>query len=344
MKNRTRLLAAAVALCLFSGIAFYFFPRPPAPPPHPRLEADVWHQDLGVLATNETAPLEFRLRNAGASDLVITEFRTSCGCSPAALDRTVIPGGESASVTVKLRMPNEAGPVAHTVFFSTNDPDHTEARLSFQATAVRPIDATPPNIYVGTVKAGGSVTHDVELCTADASPLAVEAVVPSSPRVRTERLPDPAAHRRLFRVTVEGGREPGAIAESVTFLTNVPKQKQVIVPIRGESVIGGQVVPTNLMLKSCHPGGTAEAGVLVSATGGPLPRIDAVTVRDPAWKVLSWSDPKIDGTSYALRVTLRVPQEPGYKRTTLVLSDTKSGHTAEVQISCLVKSADRAGD
>lgn len=83
---------ALVAITLMIGFAFT-----------PYSEADIsWDNtvlDLGEIPHNIPAELEFTFTNSGTEPLIITNIRTSCGCTAADYPRTPIEPGETATIT-----------------------------------------------------------------------------------------------------------------------------------------------------------------------------------------------------------------------------------------------------
>ncbi|MBI5913576.1 DUF1573 domain-containing protein [Candidatus Azambacteria bacterium] len=74
----------------------------------------------------------FALTNTGKDALTVGDIVTSCGCTSATIDKTSVPAGERATVTVTFD-PNfheePQGRFSRSVFIPTNDPNNQEIEL-----------------------------------------------------------------------------------------------------------------------------------------------------------------------------------------------------------------------
>jgi hypothetical protein len=340
------LLYALVAVCLGStcGIALLWHWSSQKAVEHAILILDTSPRDLGVTLPGEKVSFQYNLQNTGGKELVISELHTSCGCSPAHLDTNPVPIGGSAVIGVSFQAPPASGVVGHSVMFHTNDPDQQDIELRFQVLVKRPIEAVPPNIYAGVVMCGASATHDLELCGTDGSPFEVKGIRPSVPWIRVTPLANQSSHRRLFRVAIEDVSNPGAISESVQFLTSCPRQEQVVVPILGEIVAAHRVSPASLLLNSASAGSLVDAKFTINAPSGGEPTIKSVAIKADEWQVSFWKTEKRTDSSLLLRVQLRLPSSTGYKRTALILDGIGGSTTQQIPVSCVVTDALPAND
>src|SRR6266849_8579985 len=96
----------------------------------PKIRIDRESRDLGVIRPGDQVKIDYVIENAGKDDLIISDLRTSCECSPAKLSTDRIPGGGSATLAVALHVPLAPGPISHAVMFRTNDVERPEVRLT----------------------------------------------------------------------------------------------------------------------------------------------------------------------------------------------------------------------
>lgn len=98
--------------------------------------------DLGKVTNGEVRSLAIGLSNTGKRDLVVRSVTTSCGCTKASVEPSVIPPGETGELTIEYDSgahgPDFTGEVTRQVFIDTNDPDESEVVFSFSATVVAP--------------------------------------------------------------------------------------------------------------------------------------------------------------------------------------------------------------
>ena len=71
-------------------------------PPQPLLVPESSAINIDVLTADETL-IKFALSNQGRLPLEIVNVFASCSCSDVSIDRKTVPGGESATLTVKVR-------------------------------------------------------------------------------------------------------------------------------------------------------------------------------------------------------------------------------------------------
>jgi hypothetical protein len=336
-----------LALALVAGAWVLTRPRPSephTPVAQPRLGVDTAFRDLGIVLPGGKLDVTYRLENLGEEDLIVSNLHSSCGCAPAVIDTNTIPPGGSAAVTVSYRAPMTAGVAGHAVLFRTNDPEHPDVYLPFQVLVRRPIEPLPPNLYAGVVPSGQSVTHDLELDSTEGVPFEVKAISASAPWIRVERLPVQAVRRLGFRVTITGGPNRGAFAESIRFVTSCPKQDEVVVPVLGETVSASRITPASLLLNGAASGATVDTKLLVTSVAGDVSPIHSVATKDGDWQVLSWKLERKSPAVSELHMQIRVPSAAGYQRTTLVLRDATGVPTQEILLTCLVSDKRPARD
>ncbi len=96
----------------------------------PSVFAGETEYDFGrISGKNGIVNKEFAILNKGKGDLIIGDIVTSCGCTSAKIDKTVVAPGSEAVLTVSFD-PNfheePQGRFSRSVFVPTNDPDNEE--------------------------------------------------------------------------------------------------------------------------------------------------------------------------------------------------------------------------
>lgn len=99
-------------------------------PPKARAEAAVREYDFGKIKKQDgNVYADFAVKNTGTDTLSIGDIVTSCGCTSATIDKTSVPAGGSAAVTVTFD-PNfheePQGRFTRSIFVPTNDPNNQE--------------------------------------------------------------------------------------------------------------------------------------------------------------------------------------------------------------------------
>lgn len=96
--------------------------------------------DLGVLDDAVGVSKEIEIFNRGNSALELASLRTSCGCTGVSLQSSVVPPGESTTMIIRVDTNKTVGQDV-SVFFETNDPNHSKVviSLSFDVASRKPV-------------------------------------------------------------------------------------------------------------------------------------------------------------------------------------------------------------
>jgi len=123
-------------------------------PNSPKVSISEENFDLGTVPYTPPTEKTIKIKNEGKSNLQLTDFKTSCGCTFVVLK---IPGKEDSPkfemhnnptgyvgelepgveaellITFDPKAHNITGSVERTVFFNTNDPEKQQAAINFKA-------------------------------------------------------------------------------------------------------------------------------------------------------------------------------------------------------------------
>ena len=180
MNARTILLTSALlGTALGLGITWTSFGHSPsrvlpletkvlAPPTvgdeTPRLEVDKDSHDFGNVEAGSTTRHTFVVTNHGPGVLKLTPGATTCSaCTIAELDKSEVPSGESAEVTVEYRASGAKPEFRQTATVLTNDPRHSRIELTISGKATSKLEVLPKPIDFGNVPAGESAQTEAQL-------------------------------------------------------------------------------------------------------------------------------------------------------------------------------------
>jgi len=100
------------------------------------------HHDYGEIFQTENGEYEFKFKNTGSEPLILTDVRSSCGCTVPEWPRNPILPGQSSSVKVKYNT-NIVGPINRQVTITSNAKNSPSIlRISGQVKA-RPTEILP---------------------------------------------------------------------------------------------------------------------------------------------------------------------------------------------------------
>jgi hypothetical protein len=110
-------------------------------------------KQLGIIKKGDSVAAEFKITNAGATNLNLTSVFIPCGCVLAENDKVVMPGG-SGSVKVTLETTDLEGAISKTIYLTTNDPVRKVSKLYISAT-VKPRIKIEPSTLINVILTRG---------------------------------------------------------------------------------------------------------------------------------------------------------------------------------------------
>ncbi len=131
--------AAAVALAVH-GTA-------PAAAGSARIAVNEPNFNFGKVPNDRAVEHVYKVENKGTKPLVVTRVQTSCGCTAAMMESSVIAPGKSGNLRVSFNPRGGKGAVTRSVTVYSNDPDKPTLQLQIIADPVPPGDekvAEPP--------------------------------------------------------------------------------------------------------------------------------------------------------------------------------------------------------
>ena len=93
---------------------------PPANGKLPVMSFTKSEHDFGTIAEGETVDYTFDFKNTGASDLIITDAKGSCGCTVPEFPKDPIKPGKSGKIKVSFNSAGKPGMQSKTVTITTN--------------------------------------------------------------------------------------------------------------------------------------------------------------------------------------------------------------------------------
>jgi len=191
----------------------------------------------------------FLIKNAGGSDLIITDARPGCGCTVASFDKVIKPG-EEGKVVSHVDTKTFSGPIAKSILVVSNDPDRPQVNLFIKA-IVKPFVDVLPNAYVRfSVIKGDSDSQNVILVSEEKTfkPVVAEAAQPYvkaeiAPAGDKDKVAGHPGEQYKLKLTVTGDAPEGLLNAPIRITTGVAQQPTVEVPVAGIIRARVQVTP-----------------------------------------------------------------------------------------------------
>ena len=116
-------------------------PEPNAPQPKIKVESALY--DFGEVGGKTVSICHFKFTNIGEDTLIISDIRSTCGCSVPSLPKKEYAPGESGSVEVRFTAPGVEGDVVKHLYIQSNDRQNPEAELIVKAKVVTRVKFEP---------------------------------------------------------------------------------------------------------------------------------------------------------------------------------------------------------
>ncbi|MEK6777909.1 MAG: DUF1573 domain-containing protein [bacterium] len=147
----------------------------------PKIHLEEEGYDFGKIKEGAEVVHEFKFKNLGDADLIITDVKTSCGCTAAVIsDKTIAPSKQGA-IKVTFNSGGRNGPQTKTVTIVSNDPErpNAEVRLTGKVDqGEQPLmKVEPMTLDVGVVEPGSSSSHEVTITNTGTADLVIEEFV-----------------------------------------------------------------------------------------------------------------------------------------------------------------------
>ncbi len=195
--------------------------------------------DYGTVEQGTQVRFGFVLQNRSRSMLRIDEVSSSCGCTAAVSEGTLLRPKQRTTVRVTLDTRELTGRSTKTVTLRTSDPRTPVVQMALTGIVVSDLVVTPTPVYFGSVYRGEPVRR--ELAVRPGRPgerrYTVSAVQSESPAVRAYL--EAGAKPGEQKIVVELGYDPpeGRFNDELIIHTTSPRQPVIKVPVFGQ-VIG----------------------------------------------------------------------------------------------------------
>jgi hypothetical protein len=93
--------------------------------------------DFGKVNEGDKVDYTFKFVNKGSSNLIISDIKTSCGCTAALLSADNLEPGQEGTIKVELDTKNRSGKMSRTVTIKSNDPKESTKILTIYADVVK---------------------------------------------------------------------------------------------------------------------------------------------------------------------------------------------------------------
>ena len=208
----------------------------------PKIQVPEPVYDFGTINEGEQVSHVFQFKNAGDAELVITDVKTSCGCTAAMTSSKTIGPGAQGTLKLDFNSKGRKGRQTKTATIHSNDPDQpaTTVRITgnISVSDEPQITVEPKTLDLGVLEPGGTVVRRVTITNTGTAELAIEEFVGrNSVTVKkgaSESTKPVVQPRESLQIDVEAAPEnKEGIYQGYLQIRNNSSQRIVTVPLYG---------------------------------------------------------------------------------------------------------------
>ncbi|GEM_PF-3353716 len=150
-----------------------------------KIQFESVEQDFGTIRGTTHYKREFKFKNTGDAELVITAVESSCGCTAAAPDKKNFAPGEGGVVTASVDPTRVHGFFSKPITVRTNSPNQQAVILTVKGNSIRDVSWSPSNtIVLGNIASTAVATRSIDVTFNADKPIRVLEATCQSPNVR----------------------------------------------------------------------------------------------------------------------------------------------------------------
>jgi hypothetical protein len=265
---------------------------PPTPPPSanvplgaPQITFDKTSHEFGAITDAGKHTAEFGFTNTGTGTLVISDIKTSCGCTVPQLDKREFMPGERSTLKVIFDPINRKGGFIKYVFVASNSAANSYAKLSVTADITQLVRFDSIFLGLGPMELGRAQQRSFSGYYTDPD-LRITRIVSDNPHVtakllRTSKVPRPGEegdeYRAVMVITIDntapwGLIDPGKLtvfALGSTDPGHPPREAQYVLFLSGQLYGDLRADPDAFSIEQVlRVGQSFEASVVISSVSG----------------------------------------------------------------------------
>ncbi len=297
---------------------------PNAPQPLIKIESALY--DFGEIGIKTVNICHFKFTNIGKGNLIITEIRSTCGCTVPALEKKEYAPGESGSVEVRFTAPEVEGDVVKHLYIQSNDKQTPEAELIIKGKVVTRVKVEPQLIKL-SLKGENGACPAIKLNSTDGIPFAVTRFEATANCLTADFDPNAAAAEIVLKPKVDTATLRKVLNGRISIGLTHPQCSEVSINFEAAPVYS--LNPPMIMILNAKPETTVSREVWVLNNYKEPFEIESVTSQKGMVKLVS---KELQENGYKLVVDITPPLSKSKIR---IFSDTifiniKGGEKLEI--------------
>ncbi len=269
--------------------------------PQPKIEVENPAYDFGTALEGTTVKHTFKIKNVGASPLLVGGVKTSCGCTAAQPTKTNLAPGEETEIAASVDTRFQKGHQVRTITVFSNDPTTPQAMMTIQGFVKQQVAAVPAQVAFGKVRQGIEVSRDVVISDlTGGTGFSVGDITNANPAIKVSRAPRTDGKPGvILKVSLLKTMPVGPFADTIKVTSNrEPIQVDVFGAVTGDLSVDPPQVSFGII-----PRGQGAIRIIRLVNQGARPiKVTGVTTDNVA--VSASAEPLTAGKQYKVTVEL----------------------------------------
>lgn len=315
-KLRVLLCAGSLALSLVSAIRLTCAQTAFDQANPPRIEIANPVFNFGTALEGQHVTHDFVIKNAGKTELIITNVHTSCGCTVATPAKQHLAPGESVELPVTFDTSFQKGAKVREITVFSNDPKSPQTIVTLQGTVKLLVEADPSEINFDKLRFGSTANRELVISDlAGGKDFHVGSITNSNPNLKVTQSPRPDGKPGArLDVALLGSMPIGPFDDTIDVVTNRrPLQVHVFGQITGDLNLEPAQISFGIV-----PHGESALRILKLTNDSTKP-VQVTAVSSSNQSVDAKVEPIAAGKEYKITVELRKNTPDGQLRGQLAI-------------------------
>jgi len=298
----------------------------------PAISFDNEEHDWGVIYQGEVASHNYKVQNTGDAALLISQVKTTCGCTVARDWPKRLEPGESGIIGVSFNSGARQGRNEKTIAVHSNDTARPLVQLKIHGDIKKLVEITPSHVVsLGTITLGEVAEGTFEVIPLVDDRMSIKKLGYNDKLLSVsyeEITKETGAAGYLFKVKLKQGLPIGRVYETITLETDLARKKAIEVKVTANVMGKIRSYPPRLTFSGVRPGQAERREFTLKRTDGKLLEVQKIladreevvaeVVGGPAGSVVLInvsanfvsSDPKLARMMGTIKVYTNDPDQP----------------------------------
>lgn len=257
----------------------------PAGPPA-KLRCDEPEYDFKEVWAGSKVEHEFILHNDGEGTLLLTNVRSTCGCTATEYDKSIAPGSQG-KVKAVLTTGQYTMEIKKSIIVTCNDPAQKTLTLTLKGKVKERITSEPRlGAYFGTLTPKTVLTKTFKLTNTMDEPMKLEVVPPTTPTPFKATIKEIEAGKVAeLTITAEPPFKEDVNSAQITIKTGLPDTPNLVVPCSLVRPPAVQINPSIVRLPLVPLASPFKQALRLQYNRDDSLKVESVESSDPALKV-----------------------------------------------------------